>query len=410
MKKKNISFILNPNRIKYLMSLYGLNSNEFIELIHNNSKRKTLAFTTNQLEHALIKKTDVELNVIKLIDKTFNKGLTWYISKRNLPAPDKSSIFFRKDTFNTELDFESKKVVNKYEELKIEIQTLCKFINVDLKRLLKTYNVKYNPQQAAHEVRDKFNKTEQNLIKEKFILPFHNERDFLKNAIRILEELNIFVFEFTENWNKINKASFNGFYISPNIIVIKRQHNYRREIFTLFHELAHYLINDEEIDNITDNQYIHYNSVEHWCHSFSFYFLVDMFKTDFSELDKASSLNDFHKTIINKLYRKTYLSYSAFYTRLRIENKINEIDYKAKMEELKLYSDQHKLQKQLQSQLEREAAKEQGKKIIAFQRPIESNLFKEIVKINYFEGNINESRLRDYLHISDKKSIDAVIY
>ena len=125
---------------------------------------------------------------------------------------------------------------------------------------------------------------------------------------------------------------------------------------------------------------------------------------------ELKSLNDFHKNVINKLYRNTYLSYSAFYTRLRIENKITEVDYKTKMEELKSYSDQHKLQDQLQRKLEREAAKEQGKKIIAFPRPIESNLFKEIVKINYFEGNINESRLRDYLHISDSKSIDKVIY
>ena len=80
------------------------------------------------------------------------------------------------------------------------------------------------------------------------------------------------------------------------------------------------------------------------------------------------------------------------------------------MNELKSYADQHRLQDKLKKQLAREIAKEQGKKIIAFQKPIESMLFKEIVKINYFEGNINESRLRDYLHISDKKSIDSVIY
>ncbi len=408
MKNNNISFKLNPERIKYLMNLYNLNHDEFIELIH--AKRKRHIFTSHELEHVLNKETDISLDVLKLINKTFDKGLTWYISRRNLPRSDKSSIFFRKDTFNTELDFESKKVVNKYEELKTEILTLCKFINIDLKRILKTYNVNCNPRQVAREVRAEFNKIEQYLVEEKRILPSNNERDFLKNSMRILEDLNIFVFEFTETWNKINKASFNGFHISPHIIVIKRQDNYRREIFTLFHELAHYLLNDEEIDDITDNQYIQNNSVEQWCHSFSFYFLVDKFNTDFSELNKATSLNDFHKNIINKFYRNTYLSHSALYTRLKIENKITDVDYKAKMDELKSYSDQHRLQDKFKKQLEREIAKEQGEKIIAFQKPIESKLFKEIVKINYFEGNINESRLRDYLHISDKKSIDAVIY
>ena len=114
MKNKNISFKLNSNRITYLMNLYSLNRDEFIELIHGNRKR--IIFTTNQLKHALIKKTDVELNVIKLIDKTFNKGLTWYISERNLPSSKQSSIFFRKDSFNSELDFESKKKINEFEQ------------------------------------------------------------------------------------------------------------------------------------------------------------------------------------------------------------------------------------------------------------------------------------------------------
>lgn len=408
MNKNNISFKLNPSRIKYLMNLYDLNNDEFIELIH--AKRKRQLFTSHELDHVLNKKTNINIDVLKLINKTFNKGLTWYVSKRDLPAPDKSSIFFRKETFNSKLDFESKKVVNKYEDLKNEIHTLCKYINLDLKRILNIYNINRNPQQVAHEVRVEFNKIEQRLIEEKIVSPSNNEKTFLENSMRVLEELNIFVFEFTETWNKINKASFNGFHISPNIIVIKRQDNYRREIFTLFHELAHYLLNDEEIDDVLDNQYIHNNSVEQWCHSFSFYFLLDKFNTDFSELNKATSLNDFYKKIIHKFYRNTFLSYSAFYTRLRIENKITDDDYKAKMDELKSYSDQHRLQDKLKKQLEREIAKEQGKKIIAFQKPIESELFKEIVKINYFEGNINESSLRDYLHISDKKSIDSVIY
>ncbi|MCK4654723.1 MAG: ImmA/IrrE family metallo-endopeptidase, partial [Candidatus Cloacimonetes bacterium] len=410
MKEKDITYKLNSIRINYLLNLYSLSRDEFIELIHLKRKRKI--FTDHQLDCALDDKAFVTLQVLKLIDKTFKKGLTWYISKRDLPDPKKSSIFFRKDTFNTEskLDFESKKVVNNYEELKIEIQTLCKFINLDLKRLLKTYNVKHNPQQAAHEVRTNFNKIEQSLIKEKIISPSNNERDFLKNSIRILEELNIFVFEFTETWNKINKASFNGFHISPNIIVIKRQEYERREIFTLFHEFAHYLLNYEEIDWVSENEYTSKNRIEKWCHSFAFYFLLDTYKIVFSELSKATIENNFHKSFLDKLYHNTYLSYSALYTLLRIDNKISQEDYDNKLEKIRLILAQRALEKKEKAKLEREIAEEQGKKIIAFQKPIESKLFKEIVKINYFEGNINESRLRDYLHISDKKSIDSVIY
>ena len=95
---------------------------------------------------------------------------------------------------------------------------------------------------------------------------------------------------------------------------------------------------------------------------------------------------------------------------MRIEDKISQIDYDNKREEINEILEKRKLEKELNRKFEREVAKEQGKKIIAFQKPIESHLFREIVKINYFAGNINENRLRDYLHISDSKSIDQVIY
>ncbi len=406
MNKKQSTFQLNPNRIQYLLDLYDLRRNDFIELIHQ--KRKTKLLTVSQLDYAL-DKGSVDISVLKLIDKTFNKGLTWYISKRDLPDPKKSSIFFRKNSFNSALDFESKKMITKYEELKIEIQTLCKFINFTPKQIILSYSIKDDPKQVVHEVRTLYNKTEQKLIEEKIIKKANTPKEFLKNSIRILEALNIFIFEFIETWNKKNKASFNGFYTTPNIIVIKRQKFLRREIFTLFHELAHYLLKFEEIDDVYDNEYNNKNTIEKWCHEFSFYFLIDSFKQEFVNLSKTNSNNDFHKDVIHKFYKNTYLSYSAFYTRLRIENKISQTDYDNRIEEIKSILEKLKHEEEQKRRLERELAKEQ--KIDFFPpKPIESNLFKEIVKINYFEGNINESRLRDYLHISDKKSIDAVIY
>jgi radical SAM superfamily enzyme YgiQ (UPF0313 family) len=42
-----------------------------------------------------------------------------------------------------------------------------------------------------------------------------------------------------ETWNKKEKANIDGIYLSPNVIVLKRQKSYRRETFTLIHELGH---------------------------------------------------------------------------------------------------------------------------------------------------------------------------
>ena len=404
MKKKNISFILNPNRIKYLMSLYGLNSNEFIELIH--AKRKKQIFTALELDHVLNKKTNISIDVLKLINKTFNKGLTWYISQKNLPSPKKSSIFFRKDTFNTKLDFESKKKINEFEQSKFELQTLCKFIDYDPKRILKSYRLEDNPRDVANIIRSLFDKRESDLTEEKHINKPRCEMDFLRNSIRILDSLNIFVFEVIETWNKKNKVSFNGYFSKPNFIVLKRQDNIKREILTLFHELGHYLLKQEEIDFVSEKHLFQQSNIEKWCYSFSFYFLLGNYDNEFNNLEKATEKNNFNKKHIDSLCKKTFLSHSAFYTRLRIKNKISQKDYDNQINLLKTYFEM----KKEQARIEREIAKEQGKKVFAIKKPIVSNLFKEIVKINYFEGNINESRLRDYLHISDKKSIDSVIY
>jgi Zn-dependent peptidase ImmA (M78 family) len=408
--KKKIAFKLNPNRIKYLMDMYHLTIDDFIELIHRNSKRKIQALTSVQLQHVLNNKTDLDLSIIKVIDKTFQKGLTWYISERNLPSNNRSSIFFRKDTFNSELNFESKKKINEFEQRKIEIQTLCKFINFDPKRFLKSYNLNNSPQEVAQDINQLFAKKEKELYENRIITRPKSDKEFLKNSIRVLESFNIFVFEFIETWNKKNKVSFNGFYSDPNLIVIKRQESIRREIFTLFHEFGHYLINHEEIDCISENNFFHKSKIEKWCHAFSFYFLLGSHKIEFCTLETATKENDFYRKSINNLYRNTYLSYSAFYTRLRIDNKISKIDYDEQIDLLKTYMIMNHQKKKEQAKLEREIAKEQGKTVIAFQKPIESNLFKEIVKINYFEGNINESRLRDYLNIKPQKALDKVIY
>jgi len=390
------------------MNLYSLNRDEFIELIHGNRKR--IIFTTNQLKHALIKKTDVELNVIKLIDKTFNKGLTWYISERNLPSSKQSSIFFRKDSFNSELDFESKKKINEFEQKKIELQTLCKFIDYNPKRILNSYRLENNPRDIANNIRYLFSEIESKLIKEKHINRPRSEMEYLRNSIRVLDSLNIFVFEFIETWNKKNKATFNGYFSKSNFIVLKRQDSLRREILTLFHELGHYLLNHEEIDYISEKDFLQQSNIEKWCYSFSFYFLLGSSYAEFKNLDNAAEINNFNKKYIDSLYNKTYLSQSALYTRLRIENKISQKDYDIQIDRLNTYYKMSQLKKKEQARIDREIAKEQGRKIIAIKKPIISDLFKEIVKINYFEGNINESRLRDYLHISDKKSIDTVIY
>ena len=73
--------------------------------------------TDSDLEQIFNRKKKVDLSFLKRIDKIFEMGLTWYISDRELPEKQTSSIFFRKDSFNTELNLETRKKVNMFEEL-----------------------------------------------------------------------------------------------------------------------------------------------------------------------------------------------------------------------------------------------------------------------------------------------------
>ena len=113
-----------------------------------------------------------------------------------------------------------------------------------------------------------------------------SEVQYLKELILIIKEFQIFVFEFTEQASKKKKANFDGFFINPYLIVVnKNSYNRKREIFTLLHEFAHFLLNIKEIDLeiLTTSKSI--NDVEKWCHDFSYYFLIEGYERILNSLD-----------------------------------------------------------------------------------------------------------------------------
>jgi Zn-dependent peptidase ImmA (M78 family) len=183
------------------------------------------------------------------------------------------SIFFRKDIFNSDLNLESRKKIAQFEELKTEISIMTKQIGFKSERKLKQFTCDDNPKSVALEIREEFDSAIELLKKEKEINKHRDEKEYLKNLISVCEYFNIFVFEFIDRSRTPgNDIRFNGFYTHPNIIAIKRNQNYmKREIFTLAHELAHYLINAEEIDEVIES--FVKGKTESWCNDFAFHFL-----------------------------------------------------------------------------------------------------------------------------------------
>ncbi len=73
---------------------------------------------------------EVDLRVLKKIDKVFNKGLNYYVDPAPIQTAEGMSVFFRKKSLGETLNFTSKKVVNDYETLKNYLSSLDRLSNV----------------------------------------------------------------------------------------------------------------------------------------------------------------------------------------------------------------------------------------------------------------------------------------
>jgi Zn-dependent peptidase ImmA (M78 family) len=388
---------INPKRLGYVLDLYKLKNNDLLSYLTEKRKRPN----REKLESIIEGKEPINLSTLKKIDKLFGKGLHFYISKRDLPEKKSSSIFFRKDSFNTELNPESIRLTNSFEGRKFEIQTLCNYIDYQPKRKLQRYSTDINPSSAAQEISAEFEKIKTGL--KGFKKP-KDDKDYLKNLISLMEEFNVFIFEYVEHPKKKETVHFSGFYIGPNMIVIKRQRIFRREIFTLVHEFAHYLLDKEEIDKTSDELYNDVDQIEKWCNNFVYYFLAGGYDQKIESLGNATQENNFQEKAVREIYDNTRLSASAIYTRLRIRNKITQKDYDHKIKAINDAISREISETKARQKEEREELKKLGKKpAVRPAKPIQSNLFKEIVKINYFQGNIDEARLCDLLSIKPDK-------
>jgi len=375
----------NISRINYLLKLYRLTLNELLEKISEGLK--------NPITKDDLYSSEIKISHLKKIDKVFNKGLEYYINPKPLTENKEASIFFRKDKFNSDLNIGAKKIVNQFEDLKNSLTAISKLSDVHFERKIPIYLIKDNPRKVAEEIR-------------KLLYP--NEfspvlRDFLKELISKFAENNIMVFEFIETWNKKDIANINGFYLKPNVIVLKRQQkSFRREIFTLIHELGHYLLNEEEIEEVDVKSISQkdLSKIENWCNEFSYFFLVGSFANPIENLKRADSSNDYHFDLIQRISKETNLSTLALYTRLLYSKKISYKGYNNVKNELdELY----------RKKIEEENRKKELDKLSGIKRggsvpkPINSPLFVNTLQTALYGGIINEYDFCKKLNIKPEK-------
>ena len=380
----------NIERLKYLLTLLKMSIQELLPLI---SEGLTKPITKEQ-----ILSPNIELGHLKRIDKIFNKGIHYYLDPKSPDISKDASIFFRKSKFDVELSLGARKIVNHFEEFKISLSAIAELSDIKFERILPVFNLISSPKTVATETRKLIN------------VEFRDKpKDYLTDLIKKLAEKNILVFEFVETWNKKERANIDGFFLKPNVIVLKRQQiSFKREIFTLAHELGHYLLDEEEIDQI-DYQNLANNKlskIESWCNEFAFYFLSGEFEKIIENLDNSTAQNDYNIDLIQSISEKTHLSRIAIFTKLLLLNKISPANYKRVKEgfdeDFRIKNEELKKQRELDKQ---NGINTGGSTPI----PIKSPLLISTIQTAFYEGVINEYEFCKKLNIKPDK-IDSFLY
>ncbi len=374
----------NIERLKYLLSLYKMSVESLLLIISEGLKKPIIK------ENIL--SDEIELGHLKRIDKVFNKGLHFYLDPKSPEISKDASIFFRKQKFDVELNIGAKKIVNQFEEFKISLSAIAKLAELNIDRTLPIFRISDNPKEVAKHIRKQF-----------YPEFTSDKKEFLKSIISKLAENNILVFEFVETWNKKEKANIDGFFLNPNVIVLKRQQtSFRREIFTLIHELGHFLIDEEEIEQLDYNSLgkTNLSAIEKWCNDFAYHYLIGDLSNVLEKVETADYTNDYHFELIKTISNKTHLSQIALFTRLLFQNKISRNNYNT----IKADFDERFRVRQEEEKKQRELDKQNGITTRGTApKPINSPLLISTIQTAFYGGIINEYEVCKRLNIKPDK-------
>lgn len=349
---------VNPKRLQYLLDLFNIDESRLKSIIEAKLKKPI------DLAMPLNKRT------LEEIDKIFNRGLNFYTNPNPINKTN-SSILFRKEKFNKDLDIGDVQFITKCEEQMSYINGLAKLSNFAFaKRRLPNFSLQNSPKEVAKEMQ--------------FLLPTEksSDRQFLESFIKNLAKYNILVLENIESHNKKYKSNLCGFFIKPNIIALKNLGR-KREIFTLAHELGHYLLDSENIDKDIFIQ--NPQNEESWCSQFAFYLLVGKHLSELESLSKDEITTN-SKTI-QTISNQKHISRLALFFYFANIRKISWADYHSLRDELeKEYVDKKQTQRDKQN-------KNGG---FAAQPPILSPLQKDIFVNAFLEGVVDEYTMRTH--------------
>jgi len=300
---KSFKIKINPEIIKWVIKTMNIPEDEIIKKLKIN-KNILNSWLTNK-----DKPTYVQLQ--KFSKLAGMSPLIFLYDKIPDEEPDK---IFRNYNSQNKKSYKTLKAIKHIEFLQNIAGELYDNLNKSKEADIEKYNIKYKPEDLAEIERQKFsNFSDQKKFKNKYetLNKFRNEIE--NNNIIVMQ----FPFSDIRGFSLINKK--------PYFIVLNSKDNPESRLFTLFHEYAHLLLRESELNNY----YININNeIERWCDNFASYFLI----TDDIINDYYNKSNGSIDEIANKISNQYKLSYSMIFYRFYKLGYIRESEYREYIE------------------------------------------------------------------------------
>ena len=376
---------VNPERLEYLAAMFNLSREEVCARVQGNLK-------TEVKEEDLFSDR-IQLRHLHKLQEVFGKSSVFFIMN-GPPAGKKSdSVLFRKEGgINCELEYADRLLVSKMADEAIWLSSLCTLMDSKLKRKLPQYRISQNAARAAYDVRKQMQIPDQSS---------NEARKHLQYLIECLGDHNIVVKEHVEYHNTKEKVNLAGFFLKPATIVIKRQAQLKREIFTLAHELGHYLLNSEDIDGKQIFGQTR-SREETWCNEFAFHFILGKQKIDWLNANASNLARSPRKTA--SFSEESHISRLAIYCHLAQTKAITWTEYQSIRARIDRQHEKNKQANQRESKKNRESG---ISKPAGVARPIISPLEERIYIDAFFDGILEEHDLTERFK---NRSLDNILY
>ncbi len=237
------------------------------------------------------------------------------------------SILYRKNRFNRDLTHQDRLLVVQEEDNAGLLIETCEELGLRLRRKLPRFNVKKNaPSLAAYETLDLLG----------IRAEYANPRIFLKDMVAKLSDYNIVINEHIDSKSERGQSNLAGFFIKTRTIVFKRQRHRYRELFTLAHELGHYMLGNEYVDSSLSLDG-NLKGEEGWCNNFAFHLILGPERVQ--ELDDLTD-KQMHdaRGVIARFAERHHISSLAIYYYFLREKRISLTEYNEKKNFIKAAS------------------------------------------------------------------------